>query len=57
METAPFLELHHRDIREYREFLLPESVDRVITDPPYSKKFLWVYDVLGEMSAYVLKPL
>jgi site-specific DNA-methyltransferase (adenine-specific) len=56
MESTPFLELHHRDIREYREFLLPESVDWVITDPPYSKKYLWVYDVLVEMCEYVLKP-
>jgi hypothetical protein len=52
----PFLELHHKDVRDYKEVLLPESVDWVITDPPYSKKFLWVYEVLGELSAYVLKP-
>jgi site-specific DNA-methyltransferase (adenine-specific) len=56
MASSPFLELHHRDIREYREFLLPESVDWVITDPPYSKKFLWVYAVLAEVCEYVLKP-
>ncbi len=52
----PFLELYHKDVRDYRDVLLPESVDWVITDPPYSKKFLWVYEVLGELSAYVLKP-
>jgi DNA modification methylase len=56
VKPAPCLELHNRDIREYRDFLLPESVDWVITDPPYSKKYLWVYEVLAEMCEYVLRP-
>lgn len=34
----------------------PEQVDWVITDPPYSKQFLHVYEELSEVSNYVLKP-
>jgi len=32
------------------------SVDWVITDPPYSREFLPVYDDLAEAAAHVLKP-
>ena len=34
----------------------PESVDFVITDPPYSKEFLPTYQTLGRVAAHVLKP-
>jgi len=55
-KNPPFLELYCNDIRNYKDILSPESVDWIITDPPYPKKFLWVYDVLSELSDYVLKP-
>lgn len=32
------------------------SVDWVITDPPYPKDYLHLFDTLGEVSAHVLKP-
>ena len=33
-----------------------ESVDWIITDPPYPREFLGVYDDLAEIAAHVLKP-
>ena len=33
-----------------------ESVDWIITDPPYPKKYLHVYGQLGEFAAHALKP-
>lgn len=33
-----------------------DSVDWVISDPPYPKEFLHVYDDLGRVAAHVLKP-
>jgi len=33
-----------------------ESVDWIITDPPYPKKYLGVYDHLAEFAAHALKP-
>ena len=55
-KNPPFLKLYCDDIKNYKNILLPECVDWIITDPPYSKKFLWVYDVLSELSNYALKP-
>lgn len=34
----------------------PESIDKIITDPPYGKEFLDVYPALARLAAYVLKP-
>ena len=36
--------------------LEPDSVDWIITDPPYPKVFLDIFTVLGQISEYVLKP-
>jgi len=36
--------------------LAKDSVDWIITDPPYPKEFLPVYDELGQVAAQVLKP-
>lgn len=33
-----------------------ESIDWIITDPPYPKEFLHVYNGLGEVAAHILKP-
>jgi site-specific DNA-methyltransferase (adenine-specific) len=55
-KNLPYFKLYCDDIRNYKNILQPECADWVITDPPYSKKFLWVYDILSEFSSYVLKP-
>lgn len=34
----------------------PESIDWIITDPPYAKEFLPAYDDLGSLATRVLKP-
>ena len=34
----------------------PESVDWIITDPPYPKEFLHLYDMLAEIADHILKP-
>jgi len=36
--------------------LAPASIDWIITDPPYEKKFLPCYGDLGQLAAYALKP-
>ena len=36
--------------------LKPESVDYIITDPPYAKKYLHLWKQLGVLAAEVLKP-
>lgn len=33
-----------------------DSVDLILTDPPYPKEFLYLWDQLGEVAARVLKP-
>lgn len=33
-----------------------DSVDLILTDPPYPKKYLYLWDQLGEVAARVLKP-
>ena len=34
----------------------PSSIDHIITDPPYSEKFLYLWDQLSEVAERVLKP-
>jgi len=45
--------IYHGDCRD----ILPElpKVDLVLTDPPYPKEFNYVWDILGESSANLLK--
>lgn len=47
-------ELHLADFREVT--LEPESVDAIITDPPYPRKYLGLYGDLAEYAARVLRP-
>lgn len=59
---APLLDAHRAQFDLYNEACLkalnsdPCTVDWVITDPPYPKEFLEVYDDLGRVAAHVLKP-
>jgi len=55
-KTPPRIELYCEDVRNYEKVVDKETVDWIITDPPYSKKFLDLYDTLAELSLYALKP-
>lgn len=38
------------------EHIEPESVDAIITDPPYPKEYLYTYQQMAEQAAIILKP-
>lgn len=43
------------DFAEVAQTLKPSSFDAIITDPPYPKEFLYLYELLAEQSARLLK--
>ena len=43
------------DCLEVMKLIPKESVDLILTDPPYLKKYLYVYDYLAECSSRVMK--
>jgi site-specific DNA-methyltransferase (adenine-specific) len=45
-----------RGIEQMYDFVEAESVDHIITDPPYPKQFLYLYGELAKFAAYALKP-
>lgn len=55
LETQEY-KLIHSGIESLREHLQPESVDFIITDPPYPKEYLGLYETLAELGDYALKP-
>ena len=42
--------------RQLIDILEPNSVDLILTDPPYEREFLPVYEDLAKLAAHVLKP-
>jgi len=48
-------EFHHCGVADLHKFVEPNSIDHIITDPPYPKEFLPVYYDLGKFAAYALK--
>lgn len=48
--------LHHSGVADLAEHIEPETVNAIITDPPYPKEYLHLYGDLGEFAAKVLKP-
>jgi site-specific DNA-methyltransferase (adenine-specific) len=48
------VELYHGDFREAQ--IEPESIDLILTDPPYGKKYMYLWDALGALSQRALKP-
>ena len=50
----PFV-LHCCDIREAHKFVEANSIDLIITDPPYGREYLHLYEALSEFAAHALK--
>lgn len=48
--------LYHLPIAELHTVVVKESVDIILTDPPYPKEFLPQWGELAEFAAYALKP-
>jgi hypothetical protein len=48
--------LIHADIAEAAGLLEPDSVDVIITDPPYPAEFVPLYEHLAALAAYALRP-
>lgn len=44
------------DFRDQADNLKDESIDLIVTDPPYPEQYLGLYDALGALGARVLKP-
>ncbi len=44
------------DFRDLCNALAPESIDAIVTDPPYLKQYIPLYEALSESAARVLKP-
>ena len=53
-QAKPF-ELYCCDIRDAHKFVAANSIDIIITDPPYGREFLHLYDALAEFAAHALK--
>lgn len=56
VKKAEHCTLYHCSVSELSLHVQPESVDCIITDPPYPKEFLPVYSDLATFAAYALKP-
>ena len=54
-QEAHFI-LHRAACADLMQVIDPQSVDWIITDPPYPQKFLPVYDDLACLAAHALKP-
>lgn len=54
--TSGDITLHHADASEFLPTLTNESIDAIITDPPYPKGYLHLYEMLAVQSARLLKP-
>lgn len=48
--------IHHGDFRVIGSSLAPESMDMILTDPPYDDESMGLYGDLAELAARVLKP-
>jgi len=45
----------HADIAELKSHIEPNSIDAIITDPPYPEEYIPLFDRLGEFASYALK--
>jgi SAM-dependent methyltransferase len=55
-ELPPTIQLYAGDFREVLASLPPESVDAIITDPPYLSEYIPLFEPLAEHAARLLKP-
>ena len=55
-DLPPNIELLHGDFRNLLTSEYDESFDLIVTDPPYSEKYLGLYGDLAIVAARVLKP-
>ena len=55
-ELPATIQLHTGDFREVLATLPPESVDAIITDPPYLSEHIPLFEPLAEHAARLLKP-
>ena len=55
-ELPATIQLHTGDFREVLATLPPESVDAIITDPPYLLEYIPLFEPLAEHAARLLKP-
>jgi len=49
-------QVYQSDIAQALTYIEPESVDVIITDPPYSRGYLPLYETLARVSSQILKP-
>jgi len=50
------IQLYTGDFREILATLPPESIDAIITDPPYLQEYIPIFEPLAQLSARLLKP-
>lgn len=55
-DVLPREDIIHDSIENILEYLEPESVDLIVTDPPYPEEFLPLWETLAQRAAIVLKP-
>ena len=48
--------VYHCSVSDLSRHVKPNSIDAIITDPPYPKEFLPTYADLAQFAAYALKP-
>ena len=53
-QSQPF-ELYCCDIHDAHKFVAANSIDIIITDPPYGREHLHLYDALAEFATHALK--
>jgi ParB-like chromosome segregation protein Spo0J len=56
VKKAEHCTLYHCSVSDLSQFVEPESIDCIITDPPYPREFLPVYRDLAKFASYALKP-
>ena len=49
-------ELYHCAVADLHKFVGRESIDVILTDPPYEKEYLSVYEGLRDFAIHALKP-
>jgi len=56
VEWPASISLHCGDFAEVAKILQPDSFDLIITDPPYPREYLYLYDLLAQQAKALLKP-